>query len=193
MSIEQDTIYINKTLKGDVNSFAFLVNKYQNFVYTLVFRMLKNKHDAEEITQDVFIKAFKVLDTFRKDSKFSSWLYSIAYRKALDLIRKNKRMVLAEDISNIGLDKFSSVKSALEVLETEERKEIIKNCIDQLPYETSSLFLLFYFEEMSIEEVAKITDLTKENVKVKLYRGRKKLYSILQKQLVNDLIASNGY
>ena len=93
MKTDQDQHYIEKVKNGDTKAFAFLVNQYKNMVYTLAFRMLKNKEEAEEISQDVFLKVYNRLSTFNGNSKFSSWLYRITYNKSLDYIKKHKREV----------------------------------------------------------------------------------------------------
>ena len=98
MNTTNDQYYITQTLQGNTQAYANLVTKYQNYVFTILIRMLKNREEAEEVAQDTFVKAFEALSTFRGESKFSSWLYSIAYRKALDTIRKNKRFKTTECI-----------------------------------------------------------------------------------------------
>lgn len=191
MNSDLELNYINITLGGDTNAFSNLIIKYQDFVFTLVFRMLKNKEDAEEVTQDVFIKAYKVLNTFRGESKFSTWLYTIAYRKALDKLKNNKSTIISQELDSINVNNFSSIKNALDILEDNERRQIIKNCINRLSSDISSIFTMYYFEELSIKEVSEITKLSNENVKIKLFRGRKILYSILQKQLFSETILCN--
>jgi RNA polymerase sigma factor (sigma-70 family) len=86
MSLTTDQQLIEKTLRGDTSSFGKLVERYQDFVFTIAFRIMKVREEAEEVAQDSFIKAYESLNSFRGESKFSSWLYSIAYRKALDAL-----------------------------------------------------------------------------------------------------------
>ena len=92
MNYPSDQYYIDRVLEGRTHAFSFLVERYQGLVYTVVYRMVKNKEQAEEIAQDSFIKAFESLKTYRGDAKFSTWLYTVAYRKSLDAIRANKRV-----------------------------------------------------------------------------------------------------
>jgi RNA polymerase sigma factor (sigma-70 family) len=91
MQPRNEPYLIEKVLQGDSTAFGQLVQKYQAFVFTIVIRIVKVREEAEEVAQDTFIKAYESLSSFRGDSKFSSWLYSIAYRKALDALRKNKK------------------------------------------------------------------------------------------------------
>ena len=89
-----DQHYINLVLDGDANAFTSLVNRYKNMVFTLTLRMLKNREEAEEVAQDTFIKMYKSLNKFKGDSKFSTWVYRIAYNTSLDRLKKNKKYIL---------------------------------------------------------------------------------------------------
>lgn len=91
MTTTTDHDIIEATLGGNVQAFSTLVARYQDFVFTIAVRVLNHREEAEEVAQDSFIKAFEALSSYRKEAKFSSWLYSIVYRKALDRLRKNKK------------------------------------------------------------------------------------------------------
>ena len=90
MEAKEDQIYIERVLKGDTNAFSHLINKYKDMVFTLVIKIVKSREDAEEVAQDSFIKAYQKLDSFKGQSKFSTWLYTIAYRNAMTKLRKKK-------------------------------------------------------------------------------------------------------
>ncbi|MDD7914620.1 RNA polymerase sigma factor [Polaribacter ponticola] len=94
MTTTKDQLYINKVINGDTNAFAYLVDTYKNMVFSLAFKMTKNREEAEEISQDTFVKAFKNLHKFKGDSKFSTWLYRIAYHACLDAIKKIKIIII---------------------------------------------------------------------------------------------------
>ncbi len=192
MNHQSDQYYINQVLKGQVNDFSVLVERYQNFVYTIVFRMIKNKEQAEEIAQDTFVKAYMSLSKYRGEAKFSTWLYTIAYRKSLDAIKATKRIIRSEDIGELNEGEIKVIHNALSCLLDKERKEIISNSILKLPEDEAALITLFYFEEKSIKEIVEIMGLSIDNVKVKLYRSRKKLYSILQYHISPELTSKNG-
>ena len=189
MTHQDDQIFITKTLEGEVNAFAVLIDRYKRMVYTLSLRMMKSTEDAEEIAQDVFLKAFQKLDTYKGTSKFSTWLYSITYHRCLDtLSRKQKQPThhATEILEEITREKTASI---LEVIEADELREQLEYCIQQLREEDAFLVTLYYLEEQKLEEIAEITGMTKNNVKVKLFRSRKKLYSIMASQLPKDLVA----
>ena len=180
MNNQPDQHYIDLILKGKVNSFAILVERYKQMVYTLAIRIVKNKERAEEISQDVFVKAYLNLPKFKGESKFSTWLYKIAYYASLDDLKKNKREVISDTIELVNEKNISHIETALDELEIKERKEIIKKALLKLNPEESTLLTLFYFEESTIKELSEILGLSQDNVKVKLFRSRKKMAKVLQ-------------
>ena len=109
MNRDTDQYYIERTMQGDTQAFGVLVERYQDFIFTIVLRILKIREEAEEVAQDAFIKAFESLSSFRGESKFSSWLYSIAYRKALDRLRKNKKYAATELLEEVTEGNIESI------------------------------------------------------------------------------------
>jgi RNA polymerase sigma-70 factor (ECF subfamily) len=189
MSAISDQHYIDKILRGETNAFTALVDRYKDMIFSLSLKMLKNREEAEEVAQDTFIKIFNSLSKFKGDSKFSTWIYKIAYNTCLDRLKKNKK----EDL-NISIDEFSAhliktMDNALSALEDKERKQTIQNCLNLLPGDENFLLTLFYFEEQSLEEIGKIMSINANNVKVKLFRSRQKLAVILKKQLEPEIVA----
>lgn len=196
MKFRKDNYYIDKILNGDTNVYASLINKYKDLVFTVAVKILKNREDAEELAQDVFIKAFEALNTFKKESKYSTWLYKIAFNMAVSKTRKKKLETYnlePEIIENFSIDE---IVPDLQELSDEEQKNCIEKALKTLPYEENIIITLFYYDDKSIEEISNITNLSASNVKVKLHRIRKKLYSIIQKIMVkkydNDVIFENA-
>ncbi|NNK27846.1 MAG: RNA polymerase sigma factor [Flavobacteriaceae bacterium] len=183
-----DQQLINAILAGDSQSFSTLVDRYKDLVFTLALRMVKHREEAEEVSQDTFIKVFRSLNKFKGDSKFSTWIYRIAYNTCLDRLKKHKREQNIIAIDEYTEHQVKTLDNALDALEKAERKQAIQNCLALLPSDDSALLTLFYFEELSLEEIAKIVGLTANNVKVKLYRSRKKLTSILKERLEPEII-----
>lgn len=192
MSLTTDQQLIEQTLKGDTSSFGKLVERYQNFVFTIAFRIMKVREEAEEVAQDSFIKAYESLNSFRGESKFSSWLYSIAYRKALDALRKNKKYKASEIIDDITEGEVSGIEDALNYLEDEERKKAIQDCILKLASDEATIITLYYFQDQSVREISTITELSEDNIKVKLYRSRKKLFGLLKHFILPEITNTNG-
>ena len=185
-----DQVYINKILDGDANAFTVLVNRYKDLVYTLAIRMMKNKEEAEEVAQDTFIKMYKSLNKFKGDSKFSTWIYRVAYNTCLDRLKKNKRQQQTVAIDEYTEHQVKTIDNALDKIETQEKQQAIKDCLELLPSEDSFLLTLYYFEELSLDEISKIVGLKPNNVKVKIFRSRKKLATILKERLDNETIES---
>ncbi|NER16024.1 RNA polymerase sigma factor [Spongiivirga citrea] len=189
MTNQEDQFYITKILEGDSSYYTHLVNRYKNLVYSIVLRMLKNEDDAHEVAQDVFVKVYTSLASFKGDAKFSTWIYKIAYHKCLDALKKKKRnfdTVSIDATYEIGIDQ---VENGLGQLETAERKEIINKAILSLKEDYAAILTLYYFEELSLKEITKVVGGTLDNVKIKLYRGRKMLFGILKKQLDPETLA----
>lgn len=189
MTDQTDHIYIEKILAGDTQAYTFLVEKYKNMVFSMVVKMLKNTEEAEEVAQDVFVKAYKALAKFKGDAKFSTWIYRIAYNTSLDAIKKQKRVVYSDNIDQINEGDLGVMQDALSYIEDKERKEVINKALMQLSEEDVIMITLYYFEELSLKEIAAIVDQSVSNVKVKLFRGRKKLFGILKTGLDSETLS----
>ncbi|MFI0430023.1 RNA polymerase sigma factor [Mariniflexile sp. HMF6888] len=181
---------INLILNGDANAFHILVDRYKDLVYSLSLRMLKNREEAEEVSQDTFIKVFNSLPRFKGDSKFSTWIYKIAYNTCLDRLKKNKKFYNDVPIDEFTEHQVKTIDDALENLEAKEREQAIQDCISLLSSEDGFLLTLYYFEEQSLDDISKVMGLTPNNVKVKLFRSRKKLAVILKQRLEPEIIES---
>ena len=192
MTIKDDQTYINDILKGDTNAFSILVERYKNMVFTLALKMVKSREEAEEISQDSFIKAYKNLSKFKGDSKFSTWLYKITYRTSLDSLKKNKEKYNIDTIDEVTINKIKSTEGILEGIERKERAEVINKCMLSLPEDERAVLWMFYFEELSLKEIIDVTDFSEANVKVKLHRARKRLLSIVEKRVEPELINHYG-
>lgn len=192
MTNKNDQLYITKVINGDSNAFAYLVDSYKDMVYSLAYKMTKNREEAEEVSQDTFIKAFKNLKNFKGDSKFSTWLYRITYHACLDAIKKNKKHNNSFEINEITFNQIKSVEDTLQTIERKERAKIIDNCLLQLPEDERSIIWLFYYEELSLKEIIEVTSLSEANIKVKLHRARKKMLTIVKENVEPELINHYG-
>ena len=192
MTTNSDQHYINKVLQGDNTAFAILVDRYKDLIYTLALRMVKSREEAEEVSQDTFLKVFKSLSKFKGDSKFSTWIYRVGYNTCLDRLKKNKREHQTVAIDEFTEHQIKTLDNALDNMELEERKQAIQDCLQLLPSKDAYLITLYYFEELSLEEISKIIGVAANNVKVKLFRSRKKLATILKERLEPEIIESYG-
>lgn len=192
MSQKPDEDLINKVIKGENNAYAILVDRYKHMVYTLALKIVKNREDAEEVAQDSFIKAYNALNDFKGESKFSTWLYKIAYYRSLDYLKKNKRQVETTSIDISEEYNIASMDDALDRMEVKERAEIIKHAIEKLPAADAVLITLYYFETLSMNEISKVMEIPANTIKVRLFRGRKRLAKILENNLELENIQSYG-
>ncbi|OUS02150.1 RNA polymerase [Flavobacteriales bacterium 33_180_T64] len=188
MTTNKEQILINQIIEGDTNAFSVLVDRYKDLVFTLALRMLRNREEAEEVAQDTFIKAYKSLDKFKGDSKFSTWIYRVAYNTCLDSIKKNKKHLNDVEINEFTAHQIKTIDNALDKIEAREREEAIQRCIASLPNEDGFLLTLYYFDDLSLDEISKIVGITANSIKVKLFRCRKKLATILKTQLEPEII-----
>ena len=183
---QQDNIYITKVLEGDRNAFAYLVDKYKTMVYSLALRVVKDREEAEEISQDAFIKAYQSLASFKGKAKFSSWLYRIVYNTAISKLRQQPAGRVSLDESNISDTLYMESKENYDTLSAEERKKYLEKALDSLDRDEKMFVILYYYEEQDLDEIASIAGLTKTNTKVKLFRARKKMLTVLQSYLKEE-------
>ena len=141
-----DTILIQQVLLGDMPAFSALVQRYSNLVFTIALRIVGSREDAEEVAQDVFVKVYANLANFKGESKFSSWLYRIAYNTALTKIRNNGKRILlvdAPDLQTVNNEAEQTFKA-----------EYVNQAISRLDAEDAAIITLFYLMECSLEEIA---------------------------------------
>lgn len=170
--------------------FSCLVAKYERMAYTIAFRILGNKEEAEEATQDAFVRMYRALPRFQFESKFSTWFYRIVYRVAISAARQRHPLeeVPVETAEAVTPDERDS---ALELLQDSQRQTIIRELLAQMRPDESLMLTLFYLEECSIEEIHQITSLSNVNIKTKLHRARKHLYEQLKARMgkeTNELL-----
>lgn len=183
-----DQHYINLVIEGDTNAFATLVDRYKNIVFSLSLKMLQNREEAEEAAQDTFIKVYKSLNRFKGDSKFSTWIYKITYNNCLDRLKLQKRKRTVVSINDVTELEVKSLMNVLDAIEENERKQMIRDCLNLLPPEDSFLLTLYYFNENSLKDISLIMGINENNAKIKLFRSRKKLAGILKTKLEPELI-----
>ncbi|MDR1202947.1 MAG: sigma-70 family RNA polymerase sigma factor [Tannerellaceae bacterium] len=178
--------WIEKILAGDTQCFSRFVAKYQVMAFTIAYRILENREEAEEAVQDAFVRAYRALPDFQFGSKFSTWFYRIVYNTSLTAQRRQSfspdyNDACPEQITNDETD------NALAVLERKDRKEIIRLVLQKIPSDEALLLTLYYLEESSVEDIHQITGLTPSNIKIKLFRGRKRFYEKLKSIMKREI------
>lgn len=164
--------------------FAQLVERYKDQAMTLAVRILKHHEDAEEAAQDAFVRAFNALDKFEEKAKFSTWLYRIVYNVCLTRLKKQERKLefVCEDTDGeTDEDLFPSVMPSIEY-ENLELLEIVKAIIEKLPDKYRAVLSLFYFQELSYEEIGEVMEIPLGTVKTHLFRARTLLLQRLARE-----------
>jgi RNA polymerase sigma-70 factor (ECF subfamily) len=175
MKFREDEYYIEQVLNGYTAAYRQLVEKHQDFVYTIVKKIISSAEEAEEVAQDVFVQAYKKLPDFRGTAKFSTWLYRIAYNKSISHTRKKKLEFLSADEHLLENYSEDDLMQDIMGLSVNEQRGLIRDAMSSLPQTDSLIITLFYFHEKDLEEISEIVGMTHNNVKVKLHRIRKKL------------------
>jgi RNA polymerase sigma factor (sigma-70 family) len=188
-----DTEIISRVLKGEQLVFAALVERYQTYVFTLVLRYTNSREDAEEISQDIFVKTYRSLADFRGDAKFSTWLYTIVRTSCITFLRKRKLDTTSLDNEKtfIQLENKESAFSA-NLIEKKSRLAMVNEAIQMLGPDDAQVITLFYKAEQSLEEMGTILGMEPNTVKVKLHRARQRLKEKMEKYFSHEVRALQG-
>ena len=163
---------IRKAQNGDNYALNKLINKHKDLAFSIAYKYLKNKQDSEDIVQDCFVIVLNSIKSFRNESKFTTWLYTIIYRECLKHIKRSDHSVdyVPEYISLEQEDENKDVNETIEkLMETLSKNEFL-------------VVTLFYLEEKKIKDISKITNFSKANIKVLLHRSRLKMKKYNEKQ-----------
>ena len=181
MDYKGDIAYIRQVLAGNSNAFSYIVDRHKDKAYNLAFRICGNHEDAEEIAQDSFLKAYRSLKGFKMESSFATWLYRIVFNTAISLVRTRKKGVLSLDDFPVDATDFIGSNVNEEEAEREYRSSLVSFALQKITDEERGLISLYYYEEMSNDEISDLTGISKSNIKVKLFRARHKMLEIIEK------------
>lgn len=193
-----DQTLVDRVLGGDTNAFKSIVKNTQGLVAQIVFKMIPNLEDRKDIAQDIYLKTFQKLDTFKFQSKLSTWIAQIAYNTCINYLEKRKLVLIennydneksddeALELLNVNNDYFSN--ETAEIIYRKELSEILKSEIDKLSPVYKTLITLYHNEELNYAEIAEITKLPEGTVKNYLYRARKTLKENLLVSYKNDIL-----
>jgi len=183
-----DNEIISRVLRGEQALYAELVKRYQSFVFTIALRYAPQREDAEEMAQDVFIKAYKSLADFRGESKFSTWLYSITSTTCITFLRKKKLDTHSLDNEKV-LEQAENQDSGFRANQVEQKSKVqmVNEAIKLLSPDDGKLITLFYKGEQSLGEIGTIMGLEPNTVKVKLHRARHRLKEKMEKYFAREL------
>ena len=173
--------YIKRILEGETSLFSYFLERYSRSIHSLIARIIPSREDAEELTQDTFVKAFRKLNTFKGDCSFSTWLFRIGYNTAISATRKRKIVFPVIDDSLLENISDEEVDMVFGDEEDEVRLQKLEAAMTKLTVEEKTLITLYYTEDKPVSEIAFMLELTTDNVKVRLFRVRKKLYVLMTK------------
>ena len=184
----QDIDIISAVLNGNQQAYAQIVDRYQGFVFTLVLRYIKNREDAEEVAQDIFVKAYRALADFKGTAKFSTWLYTIVTTTCISFLRKKKLETHSLDNEKV-FEAAESKDSGMNANQIEQKSKLamVHNAIAMLSADDAEIVTLFYKGEQSLEEIAQILGIEANAVKVRLHRARTRLKEKMQKHFAAEL------
>jgi RNA polymerase sigma-70 factor (ECF subfamily) len=183
-----DSEIISLVLKGDHNAYALLVERYKSYVFTLTLRFIKSREDAEEVSQDIFIKAYRSLADFKGTAKFSTWLYTIVNTTCITFLRKKRLDVRSLDDERT-FEVADSQDSGFRANQVEQksRQNMVNHAISMLTADDAEIITLFYKNEQSLEEISQILGLEVNTAKVRLHRARGRLKEKMEKYFTEEV------
>ncbi|MCK6618487.1 MAG: sigma-70 family RNA polymerase sigma factor [Cyclobacteriaceae bacterium] len=183
MTTEQEFAIIDQVLAGHQFAYAELVDQYKNYGFTLALKILNDRAEAEEATQDAFVKAYHHLKDFNRNSKFSTWFYRIVFNTAVSYKRKQKGVLQSIEKTDVRL--YAESQSQLE---KDDKKKFITAAMAILNEADRLALTLFYLKEHSLEEIAEITGMQPNTVKVRIHRARQRLADELTRLLKKEAL-----
>jgi RNA polymerase sigma-70 factor (ECF subfamily) len=168
VNIGDERVLIQTIKAGNYRQFERLIDAYQRPLHVFIWRMVQNEDDAKDICQETFFKAYKKIKSFKEKSKFSSWLYQIGYRKALDFMAKKKRQRNMLD----KMEAQSQMAGNEREFEIKQADSAIGKIIDGLQHNHRTALHLFYKEEMTYKEIASVMKIPINTVKSHIHRGK---------------------
>jgi len=177
---EKEFELIENIINGETELYSYFVTNYNKDIYQLAFQLTKDRELSEDLTQDVFVKGFLKLKSFQKKSQFITWLYRIAYNLIINELRKRKVVISCNDTESFFQEESTEIDDFFAQKETEQLYEKLDEALQTLSKDEYALIIFHYYEQKTIDEIAFITEQTAANVKVKLFRIRKKLYNMIR-------------
>ena len=184
----KDEDIIRQVLKGDSELYAEIIDRYSGKVYSTAYSYTHHQEEAKDLVQEILIKTYNSLNGFKADARFSTWLYRIAVNSCIDWSRKKKSKVLMTAMSYEDTNIFEMISSDTESPEElflqQENMETVRNAVDDLPEIYKTVLILYYFEELQVQEICNILDIPRKTIETRLYRAKKILKAILRKELL---------
>lgn len=185
MAFDDDSRLARKVQKGDRQAFEVLLSRYERQIFSFVFHFFRDRALSEDLTQETFLRAFRFIGSFRPREKFSSWLYSIAKNLCIDEVRRRQKGTIV-DIEAVDPDVLVSdapaTNNPLIASVMSQQGEILRKAISRLPEKYRTSIILFYFNELSYEEISEIMGISLSNTKILLFRGKRMLLEFYREE-----------
>ncbi len=177
---------IARARRGDQGAVRALIDLHKDRLYAFVRRVIRNHHDAEDIVQDAFLKAFASLDSFKTEFRFSTWLFTIGYRLCLNAIRRRQSLTGELDFSTVAAGASDLRELAAESDEASHLRRVVWAAVDKLSASQRATVVLFYNQNMGCKDIAQVLELPVATVKSHLHRARVKLKELLQPCVIRE-------
>ncbi|MFN8353159.1 MAG: sigma-70 family RNA polymerase sigma factor [Spirosomataceae bacterium] len=182
---QKDIAIIERILRGEQSGYRELAQRHKDYAFTIAYKILNHREDAEEVAQDAFMQAFGALASFNREAKFTTWFYRIVFNAAVGFKRKHK--VYTEDIESSSEAQWIASYAPPDAVQQTEQRHYLNRALQQLSDDDRVMLTLFYLKEHSLEEIADITGISAETVKVKIHRARKRLADEMKTMLKGEV------
>lgn len=190
----EETELISRLKDGDYRAFRLIFDKYHPSILNCCYRFVKSKETAEDLVQEVFVEVYKSINSFREESKFSTWLYRIAITKSLDhlkSLKRKKRFVFLKSIFAVGGADAQNISSDIQnpqkMLEDKERLQVLSMAIESLPENQKVAFTLSKYDELSYREIAEILGTSVSSVESLIFRAKANLKKKLYRYYIKNI------
>ena len=177
MTEDSDLALVQRTRAGEVEAFSELVRRHERIVFNLAYRFMRDNALAEDMAQESFLKAFRLLHGFRGDSSFSTWLYRVTSSVCLTELSRRKRR------GEVELTPSHEDAAATDPEETSDMPELVRRCVTQLPDRYATIVSLYYLQEVPYEDIAETMRIPMGTLKTWMHRARLQLRKIVEKEL----------
>ncbi len=190
MVSDDDSRLARKVQKGDRRAFEILLSRYERQIFSFIYRFFQDRALCEDLTQETFLRAYRFIGSFRPKEKLSTWLFSIARNLCIDELRRlQKGATVAIDAVDpealvadgaVGLNPMAAAMA-------QQEGEILRRALEKLPEKYRTCMILFYFNEMSYEDISRVMNISLSNTKILLFRGKKMMLDLFQQESRGDV------
>ncbi len=190
MTPEEDSKLARRVQKGDRQAFEALLAKYERPIYSFIYHFFQDRALCEDLTQETFLRAYRFIGSFRPKEKLSTWLFAIAKNLCVDEFRRHQKGTTV-NIDSVDPDILVSVdgpgKNPMTVSIVAQETDIIRRVLTKLPEKYRTCIILYYFNEMSYEDISQTLNISLSNTKILLFRGKKMMVELYRRETGGDV------